>query len=196
MADAATIQPVGDVAGAQLLDIADRAIIDGLDDRLPELPMSADLHADLHQRLGAFVTLSVSGALNGCIGSIDGAEPLCESVARHAWSAAFADPRLPPLRRADYPHLSIDVSVLSPLLDIASGSRDELLGALRPGVDGLLISSGARRAVFLPSVWERMHSPDEFIDQLLRKAGLDTAGWSQDLRGYRFTAQKIGRSAR
>jgi hypothetical protein len=115
------------------------------------------------------------------------------SVARHAWSAAFTDPRLPPLEYADYEDLDIAVSVLSPLSPIAARSRAILLSALRPGVDGLLIGSGSRRAVFLPSVWDELPDPEIFVDHLFRKAGLDPAWWPGDLTAFRFTAQKIRR---
>ena len=139
------------------------------------------------------MTLNVRGQLNGCIGSIEGVEPLGLAVARHAWSAAFTDPRLPPLHRVDYTHLDIEVSVLSPLSPLPADARNDLLGALRPGVDGLLIGAGSRRAVFLPSVWEQLPSADMFVDHLLRKAGLAPDVWPDDLRAQRFTAQKIRR---
>jgi AmmeMemoRadiSam system protein A len=190
------IQPVSEAAGERLVDVADRAVVAGLHDRPRVVPDPADFPADLRQRLGAFVTLTVRGELNGCIGSIQGEEPLGVSVARHAWSAAFSDPRLPPLRWSDYESLEIEVSVLSPLTTIPAGSRTELLSALRPGTDGLLIGAGARRAVFLPSVWDQLPSAETFVEHLFRKAGLAPTMWPGDLRASRFTAQKIRRTDR
>ncbi len=133
----ATIRPVAPTAGDQLIDLADGVIVEGLDGRRAPVPDLSALHPDLHQRLGAFVTLTVRGELNGCIGSIEGEEPLGAAVARHAWSAAFADPRLPPLRRSDYPQLEIEVSVLSPLSPLPADSRR------RPA---RRVASGRRRA--------------------------------------------------
>jgi len=196
LAESETIQPVSETGGAQLLDIADRVIMAGLDSRGPLVPDRSGLHADLRRTFGAFVTLTVRGELNGCIGSIEGDEPLDLAVARHAWSAAFEDPRLPPLRWSDYAHLAIEVSVLSPLSVLPAESRSGLLDALRPGVDGLLIGAGMRRAVFLPSVWEQLPSADAFVEHLFRKAGLAPDVWPDDLRAHRFTAQKITRADR
>ena len=119
------------------------------------------------------MTLHVRGELNGCIGSIEPTEALGVSAARHAWSAAFADPRLPQLRWVDYEHLDISISVLSPLAPTPARSRAELLGALQPRRDGLVISSGGRRAVFLPSVWKQLPDADHFLDHLAAKAGID-----------------------
>lgn len=194
MSEPATIRPVGTAAGAQLVEVADRAIVAGLDGRRPTVPDPSDLHPDLCQRLGAFVTLHVCGELNGCIGSIEGAETLGVAVARHAWSAAFADPRLPPLRPSDYRQLEIEVSVLSPLAPLPAESHTELIAALRPGVDGLLIGAGTRRGVFLPSVWNQLPSAESFVERLFLKAGLDPAIWSDDLRTHRFEAQTINRT--
>ena len=178
-----------------LLDIADRAIVDGLRNVRPTLPAPNTLAAELLRPVGTFVTLNVHGELNGCIGSIQTDEPLGVSVAKHAWSAAFTDPRLPALRWIDYEHLDIEISILSPLSPAPAPSRAALLEVLRVDVDGLLISSGARRAVFLPSVWEQLRSPETFLTQLFRKAGLDPASWPDDLRADVFTADKFARRA-
>ncbi len=178
-----------------LLDIAERSIVDGLDHRHPTLPILDHLPDDLRRPVGAFVTLNVHGQLNGCIGSIETDEAVGLSVARHAWSAAFADPRLPQLRWIDYQHLDIEISLLSPLTPIDAPSRDALLDLLQPGVDGLLIAAGSRRAVFLPSVWEQLPSPETFLAHLFHKAGLDPARWPDDIRAFGFTAAKFGRRA-
>lgn len=191
MSESTTIRPVGAAAAEQLLEVADRSIVAGLDGRRAVGPDESDLHPDLHQRLGAFVTLKVRDELNGCIGSIDGAETLGVAVARHAWSAAFADPRLPALRRSDYPQLEVEVSVLSPLAPLAAESHTDLITTLRPGIDGLLIGAGTRRGVFLPSVWNQLPSAERFVDGLFIKAGLDPATWPDELRAHRFVVQKI-----
>ncbi len=186
---------LGDLHADLLLDIADRAIVEGLRNRRPTEPIPHELPDELRRPVGAFVTLNVHGALNGCIGSIETDEPLGVSVARHAWSAAFTDPRLPALRWVDYEHLDIEISILSPLTPIAAPSREALLGVLEPGVDGLLIAAGSRRAVFLPSVWEQLASAETFVTHLFHKAGLDPTSWPGNLRAFVFTAEKFGRSA-
>jgi AmmeMemoRadiSam system protein A len=178
-----------------LLDIAEQAIVDGLGNLRPTLPTLDELPAELRRPVGTFVTLNVHGRLNGCIGSIETDEALGVSVARHAWSAAFTDPRLPALRWVDYEHLDIEISLLSPLAPMVASSRDVLLDVLEPGVDGLLIAAGSRRAVFLPSVWEQLPSAEAFLEHLFHKAGLDPGTWPADLRAFGFTAEKFGRRA-
>ncbi len=178
-----------------LLDIAENAIATALAGHSAVPPPLESLPPALHRRVGAFVTLKVHGRLNGCVGTIEGVEPLGCAVARLALSAAFADPRLPALQPSDYAHLEITLSLLSPLSPIEVRSRSELKGALRPGLDGLMISAGERQAVFLPSVWEQLPDPEDFLDHLWRKAGLRPGIWPANLRAFRFTAQHHERRA-
>ena len=178
-----------------LLDLADAAVADGLRGRGPQVPDVADLPRPLQDPRGVFVTLNVDGELNGCIGTIEPREPLGLAVGRLARSAAFADPRLPPLRPRDYAGLTIEVSVLSPLEPVDASSRPELLEQLRPGVDGLVLAAGHHQGVFLPAVWEKLPDPDAFLDHLLRKAGLRPDTWPSGLRAQRFTVEKLSRRA-
>jgi AmmeMemoRadiSam system protein A len=180
---------------AALLDIADAAIVEGLLGRPACPPKVADLPSTLREVRGVFVTLMVDDALNGCIGNVEGVEPMGQAVARHALASAFADPRLPPLVPADYPGLSIEISVLSTLSPLPADTRDELTAALRPGEDGLLITGRHHQAVFLPAVWEQLPDAAAFLDHLLAKAGLAPGGWPHGVRAFRFTATKYSRPA-
>lgn len=176
-----------------LLDLADAAIAAGLDGRHHTPPAVSTLTAGLASVRGAFVTLHVRHELNGCIGSIEGAGPLAIEVGRLARAAAFDDPRLPPLRRADLAHLEVEVSVLSPLMPAPAASRSQLAEHVRPGVDGLLLGDSRRRAVFLPAVWAQIPDPDDFIDHLLHKAALSPRGWAPDMRAHVFTSTSAAR---
>ncbi len=178
-----------------LLDLADGAVIDGFLGHPPAAPPEALLPAALRERTGVFVTLTVRGELNGCIGSIEGVEPLGRAAARHAWSAAFADPRLPALRPDEYEELAIEVSVLSPLVAMPATSRRQVLEHLRPSIDGLVIAESDRRGVFLPAVWDQLPEREAFLDHLQAKAGLRPGSWPSGMRAWRFTAAKFARRA-
>lgn len=178
---------------AWLLDLADQAIRAGLAGEPVPLPALADLPPELRCGGGVFVTITVDGALNGCIGSIESDEPIGWSVMRHAWSAAFDDPRLERLTPGGYRRCTIEVSLLSPLEPVPVVSRAQLLGLLRPEVDGLVIESGRRRAVFLPTVWSQIRSPGAFLDHLLVKAGLAPGELPRGLAAARFTTHTAHR---
>ena len=54
--------------------------------------------------------------------------------------------------------MSIKISVLSDLEPITVGSYDETVGAVRAGIDGLVLTAGPHRATLLPSVWPKVRT--------------------------------------
>lgn len=138
----------------------------------------------------SFVTLTRNGHLRGCIGTTQPWRPLKEDVQANAVAAALKDSRFTPLHAQEWPHTQVEVSVLSPLEPLAFDSEGQALAQLRPGVDGLVLTSGRHRATFLPQVWEQLPDPALFLTQLRRKAGLPDQFWSPDLRLERFTVTK------
>lgn len=176
-----------------LVDLADAALSAALAGEPHLAPPLATLPEALHAHRGAFVTLHVDGALNGCIGDVAGRGPLAHAVTRLVLSAAFADPRLPPLEPEQYDRTTIQVSVLSAPQPVAAFGRAELTALLRPGVDGLIVRAGGRAGLFLPDVWEQLPDPDEFLDHLWRKAGVPPSVWPDSIE--RFGTQHVSRSA-
>jgi AmmeMemoRadiSam system protein A len=117
--------------------------------------------------------------------------PLAEDVAENAYKSALADPRFPPVSAAEVDGLQISVSVLSPPEPIPARNEAELLAALRPGEDGLIVEDGGRRALFLPSVWEHLGEPRQFLAHLKLKAGLPADHWSPDFAARRFRTVQV-----
>jgi AmmeMemoRadiSam system protein A len=175
-----------------LLDLAAQSIRHGL---RHGVPLAIDL-ADYPERLRAlrcaFVTLQRGGSLRGCIGALIAEKPLVEDVAAHAFAAAFEDPRFPPLMERELDDLTIEISVLHPPIPFPVASEAELLRQLRPHRDGLILKEGWRRATFLPSVWESLPEPREFLAHLKMKAGLSPDYWSDTLRFERYATTSFG----
>jgi hypothetical protein len=173
-------------AESRLLAIARRSIESGVGaNGVPRIDLAA-CEDSLKQKAAAFVTLTLNDALRGCVGSLEAREALARAVAEAAFNAAFRDRRFAPLGADEFDRVRIEVSVLSPMQPIQAGSRQVLLGELRPGVDGLLIEDRGHRATFLPKVWESIASADEFLDHLFIKAGLGAGHWSRHLRVHRY----------
>ena len=146
----------------------------------------------LRELRATFVTLKRRGALRGCIGVLEALRPLLQDVTHNARAAAFRDPRFKPVETPELPELAIEISVLSPPESFKAETREVLLRALVPGRDGLILQEGMRRATFLPAVWETLPKPDDFLDQLLHKAGLKPGHWSTDLRFFRYGTESFG----
>ena len=83
--------------------------------------------------------------------------------------------------------MTIEISVLSALQEIQPADRESLLAQLRPGQDGLLLEDGRHRSTFLPKVWEQLPDPEQFLQQLLLKAGLPPDHWSDNLRFQHYS---------
>jgi AmmeMemoRadiSam system protein A len=137
----------------------------------------------------SFVTLRWSdGDLQGCIGSLEARRSLATDVASNAASAAFRDPRGREFSLEDVDDLAVEVSVLSPLEPIEfDGTEEGARAALRPGVDGVLLTWDGRRGTFLPQMWEQLPTPELFLNELKLKAGLPMSFWAPGVQLERYT---------
>lgn len=144
----------------------------------------------LQTRASSFVTLREGDVLRGCMGRLEAETSLVEDVARNANSAAFHDPRFDPVRTEEIQRLNLKLSVLSKPEPFPVASETDLLRRIQPGIDGIILRSGGRKATFLPSVWEMISSPAEFINQLKRKAGLPEDYWSGNIEIQRYRAEE------
>lgn len=138
-----------------------------------------------------FVTVMLDGRLRGCIGTLEPHLSLIEDVVQNACKAALSDPRFPPVTMAEAGRLEIGVSILSHPRPIAFEGEAGLLAALRPGVDGVVLSAGERRGLFLPQVWENLPEPADFVGHLKEKTGLARDRWSPDIHAKRFTVESF-----
>ena len=175
----------------KLLKVARESIQYGLQHR-HAMSVDADAYGEQLQQQGAcFVTLYKKGALRGCIGTLQPYQPLVSDVAEHARAAAFSDPRFPPLGPDEFVDIVISVSVLGKPSAISFSDEEDLVTQLRPSQDGLIFEDGGNRGTFLPSVWESLPEPRQFLQQLKRKAGLPVDYWSDSLKISRYTTQSF-----
>lgn len=177
---------------AYLLELAKDSIRHGLRHGKP-LPVDlAGLAPELAEKRATFVTLHKHGQLRGCIGMLAAVRPLAEDIARNAYAAAFEDPRFPPVSQAELDEIDIHLSLLTPAEPMQFASEADLLRQLQPGVDGLILAEGSQRGTFLPSVWEQLPQPLDFLRHLKRKAGLPMDYWSDSVQVARYRTEMIG----
>lgn len=178
-------------ARALLLGLARRSIAHGLEHGRPLAVDAADFDGILVQPRATFVTLHEDGDLRGCIGHLEALAPLIRDVADNAFAAAFRDPRFPPLSRGELVRLAIEISVLTPAVPIEFASERELIERLEPGRDGVILAAEGARGTFLPSVWESLPEPRDFLLHLKRKAGLPPGYWSDAVRAWRYRTESF-----
>jgi AmmeMemoRadiSam system protein B/AmmeMemoRadiSam system protein A len=179
---------------AWLLDLAKRAIAHELEHGKADPLDDDDVPFALRRPGATFVTLERGTELLGCIGSLDPRRPLWRDVARNARGAAFDDPRFPPLAPGELAGVSVEVSVLTALRPLPSPSLEAVAASLRPGVDGLVLSAGGRRATFLPDVWDKIPEPEAFVRELVRKARWSEP-WVAGAKAWRYTTTSFSSEA-
>ena len=179
---------------ATLLRVAKGAIDHGLRHRAAPDLAKADYDSALLDIRSCFVTLEIEGRLRGCIGGLEATRPLVEDVAQHAHAAAFMDPRFSPVQEDELPRIDIHISILSPNTTMAFTSESDLIAQLRPGIDGLVIALGSKRATFLPSVWDSLPNAHQFLAHLKQKAGI--AREESVEKAWRYMTESFGAPAR
>ncbi|MBI5931728.1 MAG: AmmeMemoRadiSam system protein A [Chloroflexi bacterium] len=147
---------------------------------LPRLHLN-DFSPALQAERACFVTLTYahSGELRGCTGTLAARSPLILEVVNTTRQTALNDPRFYPVTPDEVPHLHIEISILTPMQPLAYTSPTDLMGKLRPTIDGVILQYHDRRATFLPQVWERVADPAAFLSMLCEKMGVDPDTWQQ-----------------
>lgn len=171
----------------ELLNIAKLTLTEYLKNKkVPVVQVSNNRLAEL--KLGCFVTLKKGVELRGCIGNFGSQQVLYKNVQSMAIASATEDPRFNPVSFKELPSLSIEISVLYPLIRIND------LSEIVVGRDGIYIVYGYYSGVLLPQVateygWNR----EEFISHTCLKAGLPADSWKKlPLEIYRFEADVFG----
>ena len=183
--------PYSDEEKKVLLKIANDAIKFGLENNTEMQINKAEYPEKLQEDRASFVTLHLDHQLKGCIGSLQAHQHLVQDVAHNAYAAAFLDPRFPPLTSDEFPKLKLHISVLNVPEPMTFTSEEDLVQQLRPGIDGLILTDGAYKGTFLPSVWEELPDPALFIKHLKQKAGLSPDYWSENIEVERYTVESI-----
>ena len=147
----------------------------------------------LTERRGVFVTINEypTHGLRGCIGFPYPTLPLYEAVIQASLSAAFNDPRFPPLGRDELDRVIFEVSILTVPEEIKYNKPTELPSLIKVGEDGLIIESEHGSGLLLPQVAvEEGWDAEEFLTGLCIKAGLRPTYWLEGkAKILRFRAQ-------
>ncbi|SMP88755.1 hypothetical protein SAMN06314042_11318 [Epsilonproteobacteria bacterium SCGC AD-308-O04] len=175
-----------------LLRIAKSAILSQFDKNyVLKREELTDKYPFLDKNGAAFVTLKYDHQLRGCIGSIIAHGKLLDDVIHNAKSAAFGDPRFHPLKNDEFPHLTLEVSVLTAPEILEYTDFDDLAKKIQPNIDGLILKHGAYQGTFLPQVWEELPLPKDFLEHLSMKAGSNPSIYNEQPTIYRYRVEAV-----
>ncbi len=180
---------LSDKSKKRLLEIARESAVAAVK-RQPH-PAFKETDPEITGKQGAFVTLKNGEFLRGCLGNFVSDRPLYELVSEMAAASATEDPRFfsDPIKPAELPQISIEISVLSQLEKIANPLDLEL------GKHGIYVKRGWASGCFLPQVaTETGWTKEEFLSHCCAgKAGLAPNSWKHpDTDVYVFTAEVLG----
>ncbi len=122
----------------------------------------------LTKKAGVFVSIHTKDdQLRGCIGTYQSTQKsIAHEIIKNALSAAFNDPRFPPVTQKELPSLEFSVDILSkPKLVPSTYS-------LKPKKYGLIVStSDGRRGLLLPDI-PSVKTPEDQVQICRHKAGI------------------------
>lgn len=174
-----------------MLLLAWQSIAHGLKHGAPISINVDDYPEELRQPAACYIMLKLGQQPRGCVGSVEAIRPLGEDIAENAFAAAFCDRHFAPLSADEFSNTEISILLLSELEALPCQNEEELINALRPNVDGLMLRDGPRRANLLPTAWENIRGTLNFVSQIKQLAGLPMNYWSKSIQLYRYTARVI-----
>lgn len=138
-----------------------------------EKPYEGSFSTACREKAGAFVTLKMQGELRGCLGNFAPDLPLIKLIPDLTRSSASHDRRFFPVRADEVNRIEIEISVLSPMIQISQPEQ------IRLGTHGIYIKKGSKSGTLLPQVaLETGWTLEEFLGHCARdKAGLEWDGW-------------------
>lgn len=135
-----------------------------------------------------FVTLHKNWQLRWCIWHLKPYQSLYNDLLKNSISCAFFDYRFPQLKLEEINtndiHLSI--SFLSELEPIKFESKDELLMFLLKNKPWFYLEYEFKTSTFLPSVWDQLENPIDFLNHLLLKWWIDKDLIEKNIEKFNF----------
>lgn len=158
-----------------------------------KLSVPIDTPNKLKEKCGVFVTLnSINGDskhLRGCIGYPTPEFSLVEATIDSAINSATRDPRFNPVTSQEMKHIIIELSVLTPPIQILVNEPKNVVKEIQVGRDGLIVERGWYKGLLLPQVpVEWNWDAEEFLNNCCMKAGLTPDAWLiEGTKIYKFS---------
>jgi uncharacterized protein (TIGR00296 family) len=149
-----------------------------------EIPQ--DISEKLKEKAGVFVTLrklkgsGLEKELRGCIGYPLPYHPLIEAVIESSISSATKDSRFSRVKEEELDNIIVEVSALTPPVEIKVNNPDEYLEKIKIGRDGLIVEYGGYSGLLLPQVpvdWK--WDVKTYLTHLMQKAWLPSNTWKE-----------------
>ncbi len=175
-------EPLSPESKVYLLALARQTLVWHLRDHALPNPSERGLSVDVRRNAGCFVTLSnTRTGLRGCIGIFERTRPLYKNVISRA-VAASQDSRFQfnPVSYEEMKDIIIEISVLTEPRPLEFDSPRDLMDKLRPGIDGVILSTRYGSSTYLPQVWDMFPGKEAFLSSLCEKHGAPADTWRRE----------------
>jgi AMMECR1 domain-containing protein len=137
-----------------LLEVARRSIVEVIEaSRLIDVVSLKQEHAILDEKMATAVTLYIGDEVRSHYCSLHPRDALIDDLIRTAKIAAFELDEYPPITTSEYLHVSVEVSILTPLKELIYGDIEQLSGEITPKDDGVLMSYKQKESYIFPDAW-------------------------------------------
>ncbi|MBT3280361.1 MAG: AmmeMemoRadiSam system protein A [Campylobacteraceae bacterium] len=154
-----------DLVKAVILDKLNNTLTVNKEQLLKDYPL-------LDENKATFINLFVDGKFRGSQGTLVAHLKLFDDICINTVKVAFNDPYFPPITKEEIDKLQIEVSILSPQLEIKYASIKDMKSKIDIGNDGVFIRQGDKKATFLPQVWNDLPDFNDFLAHLFQQAGI------------------------
>jgi uncharacterized protein (TIGR00296 family) len=167
--------------GQKLISSSREIIEKYLESKKAFLPSWISSDPRFEKKMGCFVTLKLDDAeksLRGCIGFPEPVYALKKALPDASISAATRDPRFPPVKRNELHKLLLEISLLTPPVQLIQCSPADLPKRIEIGRDGLILKWSFGSGLLLPQVAKEYGwDAEDFLCNLSVKAGAPPDQW-------------------
>jgi uncharacterized protein len=150
-----------------LLQLARQSIQEVLEaERFIDKASLIDEYPILSQPVAVGITIYLGQKIRAHFCTLEADRPLIDAIIYNAKVAAFELPQYPPLSTSEYLHVSIELSLLSPLQRLEAPSLEALYERITPERDGIVIKHDNKSAYFMPENWDQERQVATVINRL------------------------------
>jgi AMMECR1 domain-containing protein len=123
-------------------------------------------HPILNEKMATAVTLYLDNEVRAHHCSLHPNKSLVDDLIYTAKVAAFESETYPPISTSQYLHVSIQVSILTPLKLLSYHDINELISQITPFEDGIIMSYQERESYIFPDAWNKEQNIYDVLNQL------------------------------
>ena len=185
------LEDVRKVYGQELIRAAENALARAIEKKKRYTPSRQEYSDTLFDRGAVFVNISREGGPGVLKGSLNRQRGTVFNLADSVFAATAENKDFADITTDDLPDFEIKIELLTGFMPVSYENEADLLDKLQPGIDGIIIRSGDRQALLLPSEWKDYEDKQAFLNSLKLKAGLNPGYWSNKIKVYRFYTVEI-----